>query len=207
MTNRNTPDPLRSGKVDPDPLRQFRQWLQEAEQAKIDMPIAMTLATANVAGVPSARIVLLRGVDERGFLFFTNYESRKGQDLFENPQAALVFYWGALSRQVRIEGLVEKLTAEESDSYFSGRPRGHQLGAHASAQSRLVSGREELDGRFREMADKFSGQQVPRPDHWGGYRVVPERIEFWQEGESRIHDRLRYRRDASAAWLVERLAP
>jgi pyridoxamine 5'-phosphate oxidase len=152
-------------------------------------------------------MVLLKGVDERGFVFFTNYESRKAQDLRENPFAALVFNWLPLSRQVRVEGTVEPLGADESDVYFASRPRGHQIEAHASPQSQVIEDRAFLDKQFKDVAQKFAGQDVPRPMHWGGYRVVPELLEFWQEGESRLHDRLRYRRDNTDHWVIERLAP
>lgn len=199
--------PLRRGSMDPDPVKQFARWLQDAEQAEIPLPNAMTLATASHEGKPSARIVLLRGFDERGFAFFTNRESRKGQELQENPFAALVFCWLPLSRQVRIEGTVEQLVASESDVYFAGRPRGNQIEAHASPQSRVIKDRSFLDTRFEDAARKFEGQAVPRPLHWGGYRLVPQLLEFWQEGESRLHDRLRYRRDDADLWVIERLAP
>jgi len=193
--------------MDPDPIQQFISWFQEAEQARVPQPEAMTLATASRTGKPSARLVLLRGVDERGFVFFTNYESRKGQDLRENRVAALVFYWLPLSRQVRVEGRVEPLSAPESDAYFAQRPRGHQIEAHASPQSQVIKDRAFLEQRFKDAARRFEGWDVPRPRHWGGYRVVPEVVEFWLEGEHRLHDRLRYRRDNANRWVIERLAP
>lgn len=199
--------PLLSGSMDADPIKQFAKWFQDAEQAEIIMPNAMTLATSSRQRKPSARMVLLKGVDERGFVFFTNYESRKAQDLRENPFAALVFNWLPLSRQVRVEGTVEPLGADESDVYFASRPRGHQIEAHASPQSQVIEDRAFLDKQFKDVAQKFAGQDVPRPMHWGGYRVVPELLEFWQEGESRLHDRLRYRRDNTDHWVIERLAP
>ena len=195
------------GVVDADPIKQFARWFQDAEQAEISMPNAMTLATSSRQGKPSARIVLLKGVDERGFVFFTNYEGRKAHDLQENPFASLVFYWRPLSRQVRIEGAVEQLGVAESDAYFASRPRGHQIEAHASAQSQVIEGRAFLEEQFEEMAQKFAGQDVPRPRHWGGYRVVPDVLEFWQEGENRLHERLRYRRDDADLWVMELLAP
>ena len=195
------------GVMDVNPIKQFSQWFQGAEQAEIPMPNAMTLATSNWQGKPSARIVLLKEVDERGFVFFTNYEGRKAYDLQKNPFAALVFHWRPLSRQVRIEGAVEQLGAAESDAYFASRPRGHQIEAHASAQSQVIEDRAFLDQKFEEMAQKFAGQDVPRPLHWGGYRVVPDVLEFWQEGENRLHDRLRYRRDDADLWIMELLAP
>lgn len=187
-----------------DPTSQFRFWLQDAEDASVPMPIAMTLATANVQGRVSARVVLLRGIDERGFLFYTNYESDKSLNLKENPFAALVFHWPLLSRQVRIEGSVEVLTDSESDEYFASRPRGNQLAAHASPQSRVVEDRQVLEERFEVIEKKFSGRDVVRPKNWGGYRVVPEIVEFWQEGEHRLHDRFRYRLD-DGEWVIERL--
>jgi len=199
--------PLRRDSMHPDPLQHFSGWLQEAEQADLPLANAMTLATSDSLGKPSARIVLLRGVDERGLVFFTNYESRKGRELLQNPVAALLFHWPSLSRQVRVEGRVHMLEANDSDQYFANRPRGHQIAAHASAQSRVIKDRIFLEEQFRNTAQSFAGKVVPRPLHWGGYRVVPELVEFWQEGESRLHDRLRYRRDTGGIWMIERLAP
>ncbi len=199
--------PLLAGRMDPDPIRQFARWFAEAEQADLPLPNAMTLATASRQGKPSARIVLLKDVDARGLVFYTSYEGRKAQELMDNPFAALVFYWLPLSRQVRIEGLVEKVAADESDRYFASRPRGHQLEAHASAQSQAIRDRAFLEQQFAAAAGKFAGQEVPRPAHWGGYRLIPESVEFWQEGQDRLHDRLRYRRDDTGSWLIERLAP
>jgi len=199
--------PRLSGNVDADPIRQFASWFHEAEQAKVPLPHAMTLATASRQGKPAARIVLLKGVDERGFVFFTNYASRKARDLLENPYAALVFCWLPLARQVRIEGSVAPLGTSESDDYFASRPRGHQIEAHASPQSQVVKDRSFLDQRFKEVARQFDGEAVPRPLDWGGYRVAPDSVEFWQEGANRLHDRLRYRRDRSGNWVIERLAP
>ncbi|MBW6509659.1 MAG: pyridoxamine 5'-phosphate oxidase [Desulfuromonadales bacterium] len=193
--------------LDPDPFRVFRQWLQEAEQAGNAQPYAMTLATSSSNNIPSARIVLLRGSDERGFVFFTSYDSLKGQHLEENPCAALLFYWPELSRQIRIEGAVAQLDGDTSDRYFAGRPRGHQLEAHASPQSRVISGRAELVERFAAVAQRFARKDVPRPRNWGGYRVVPESFEFWREGDNRLHDRRRYRRDKENRWVMETLAP
>lgn len=199
--------PLQHGRMDSDPFKQFARWLQDAEQAGMPQPNAMTLATSSRQGKPSARIVLLRGVDERGFVFYTNRESRKGLDLRDNPFAALVFCWLPLSRQVRVEGAVELLGADESDVYFAGRPRGHQIEAHASPQSQVIKDRLFLETQFEEVARTFEGQAVPRPRHWGGYRVVPQLVEFWQEGDNRLHDRLRYRRGTADRWVIERLAP
>jgi len=194
-------------RLDPDPVRQFRNWLKDAQQVGIAQPYAMTLATASGDNIPSARIVLLRGIEEDGFIFFTNYDSPKGQNLEENPFAALLFYWPELARQIRIGGAVAKLEAEASDRYFAGRPRGHQIEAHASPQSRVISDRSELVGRFQAEEQKYEGKEVPRPGNWGGYRVVPESFEFWREGESRLHERLRYQRNKQNSWVMEHLAP
>ena len=198
---------LRPDSVSSDPIQQFINWLQDAEQAQISQPEAMTLATSKGDGAPSARIVLLRGVDERGFVFFTNYQSRKGMELLENPAAALVFHWQPLSRQIRIEGTVARLNADESDRYFANRPRGHQLEAHASQQSQVIKDRAFLEKVFKEVSQKFAERNVPRPPHWGGYRVIPKVVEFWQQGEHRLHDRLRYRRNNADGWIIECLAP
>ncbi|WP_029917448.1 pyridoxamine 5'-phosphate oxidase [Pelobacter seleniigenes] len=199
--------PLHRQRLDADPFQQFRRWLTDAEQAGIELANAMTLATADRDGKPAARIVLLRGLDERGFAFFSNYHSRKGQQLGENPFAALVFYWPELARQVRIEGTVELLSLAESDHYFASRPRGHQLEAHASAQSQVIASRQYLEQEFSIVEQQFAGRDVPRPQHWGGYRVVPQILEFWQQGAHRLHDRLRYRRFKPNGWVIERLAP
>ncbi|HMB15867.1 MAG TPA: pyridoxamine 5'-phosphate oxidase [Pelovirga sp.] len=201
----NLPQPF--DRLDPDPVRQFRNWLKDAQQVGIAQPYAMTLATASGDNIPSARIVLLRGIEEDGFIFFTNYDSPKGQNLEENPFAALLFYWPELARQIRIGGAVAKLEAEASDRYFAGRPRGHQIEAHASPQSRVISDRSELVGRFQAEEQKYEGKEVPRPGNWGGYRVVPESFEFWREGESRLHERLRYQRNKQNSWVMEHLAP
>ena len=193
--------------LDMDPIGQFNHWLTEAEQKKLPHPNAMTLATVNRQGQPFARIVLLRGIDTRGFVFHTNYESDKGIQISENPRAALVFFWPQLKRQVRVEGTVEKIAANESDTYFATRPRGHQVSAHVSRQSKVIETRAIIEQQQEYNEKQFSGKQVPRPDHWGGYRVVPHVLEFWQEGEQRLHDRLRYRKDVTGEWLVERLSP
>lgn len=167
----------------------------------------MTLATATPEGMPSARIVLLRGFDERGFSFYTNYEGRKGGELSSNPRAALVFYWGALERQVRVEGSVSKLSEEESDEYFGSRPRGSRIGAWASEQSRVLEKRELLERRVAELEREYPGEEIPRPPFWGGFRVSHERVEFWQGRESRLHDRLLYERRSDGGWGIVRLQP
>lgn len=193
--------------LDPDPIRQFRLWFDQAAASVTIEPNAMTLATAAPDGQPSARMVLLKGFDEAGFLFYTNYESRKGHELAANPRAALVFYWGELERQVRIEGHVERVAPAQSDAYFHSRPRGSQLGAAASQQSHVIPGREVLDRRVAELEAQYSDQELPRPDYWGGFRVIPDAIEFWQGRPNRLHDRLRYRRGDAASWMIERLSP
>jgi pyridoxamine 5'-phosphate oxidase len=197
---------LRESDADRDPIEQFRRWFDEALAANLHEPNAMTLATATPDGRPSARIVLLKGFDARGFVFYTNFEGRKGEELAANPRAALVLYWGELERQVRIEGRVSRVPDEESDAYFEGRPRGSQLGAWASEQSRPARDRGVLEERLRELEAEYGDREVPRPPFWGGYRVEPEVIEFWQGRENRLHDRLRYRR-SDEGWKVERLQP
>jgi pyridoxamine 5'-phosphate oxidase len=194
--------------VDPDALRQFGRWLDEAVAAGLPEPTAMTLATVDADGRPDARIVLLKAADARGFVFFTNYESRKGAELALRPAATLLFHWVELERQVRIAGMVSKADADESDRYCATRPRDARIGAWASPQSRVIADRAWLEREFAAARERFAGvgENVPRPPHWGGYRVAPEAIEFWQGRESRLHDRLRYRREASL-WRIERLAP
>ena len=190
-----------------DPFRQFDQWFQEAEAAKLVEPNAMTLATATRDGRPSARTVLLKGVDGRGFVFYTNYESRKGRELSENPRASLLLPWIALERQVIIEGTLANLSREESAAYFHSRPRASQLGAWVSQQSSIITGRSVLEDAMKALEKKHAGAEIPLPPAWGGYRLSPESVEFWQGRRSRLHDRLRYRREAGGAWIVERLAP
>jgi pyridoxamine 5'-phosphate oxidase len=200
---------LRRRDLAADPIRQFLAWLDEARAAQPEDFTTMTLATAGREGQPSARVVLLKGVDERGFVFYTNYGSQKAREMEENPRAALVFYWPAFDRQVRVEGTVERATREESETYFRSRPLGSRLGAWASPQGEVIASREELERAVEEAARRFADGDVPLPEHWGGYRVRPESIEFWQGRESRLHDRLRYRRDLSGdgGWTIERLAP
>ena len=189
-----------------DPLEQFRRWYAEAEEAGIRAPHAMALATADAHGAPSVRMVLLKGADDDGFVFFTGYGSRKGGELEANPRGALLFYWDPLGRQVRVEGSVERVSPAESDAYFATRPRGAQLAATASRQGRVLQSRDELDSRVAELERELAGGGVPRPEHWGGYRLRPDVYEFWQHRESRLHDRLRYRREGGD-WLLERLSP
>jgi len=198
---------LTEAEAHPNPFQQFQLWFDQAIAAQLHEPNAMTLATATKTGMPSARIVLLKGFDSRGFVLYTNYNSRKGQELAENPQAVLVFWWAELERQVRIEGRVEKVSESEADDYFQSRPRGSRLGAWTSNQSQVISDREVLEQRLQALTAQYQDQEIPRPPHWGGYRVVPSAIEFWQGRPSRLHDRLRYCQGEDGQWLIERLAP
>jgi pyridoxamine 5'-phosphate oxidase len=197
---------LREGDLDPDPLRQFERWYREASDA-VGAPEAMAVASATPDGRPSVRMVLMKGFDERGFVFFTNYGSRKGAELGANPQAALLFHWEPLGRQVRIEGGVGQISAEESEAYVRSRPRESQLSALASPQSRPIETREELELRVADIAARHEGSELPLPRAWGGFRVEPSRYEFWQHRANRLHDRLSYTRATGGAWLLERLAP
>lgn len=192
--------------MDPDPFTQFAQWFEEAKKTDIAYPEAMSAATATADGRPSVRMVLMKGFDERGFCFFTNYESRKGAELMENPRVALLFYWEPYERQVRIEGAVEKMSEEESYAYFSSRPRGSRIGAWASAQSAMIENREELEAQVRKYERAFPGQDIQLPPFWGGYRCVPNAFEFWQGRLNRLHDRLSYIREEHGRKLI-RLSP
>jgi pyridoxamine 5'-phosphate oxidase len=193
--------------LDPDPIKQFSNWFTAAIEAQINDVNAMSLATAGRDGKPSVRIVLLKGFDQDGFVFFTNYESEKGKQLEQNPHAALAFYWVELDRQIRISGPVEKTSRDESAHYFHSRPLGSQLGAWASRQSEVLDGRRVLDARFAKMNERYANGEVPLPPQWGGYRLQPEMIEFWQGRPNRLHDRFRYTRQTDGSWIIHRLAP
>lgn len=199
---------LEMEEVSPNPVEQFQVWFDEALNAEVPEPNAMTLSTATTNGVPSARIVLLKGVTDGSFLFYTNYNSRKGQELLANPRAALTFLWHELQRQVRIEGRVEVLSAEASTRYFQSRPKGSQIGAWASPQSTQIESREVLEEKVKQLEEDYrSTDALPKPEHWGGYRVVPHRIEFWQGRSSRLHDRIEYTLSEDGNWSLARLAP
>lgn len=193
--------------VDADAMKQFEIWWRQAIESEIDEPNAMTLATSTIAGQPSARIVLLKGLEQNGFVFFTNYNSRKGRQIQANPMVSLVFFWKELERQVRIEGSIKKVDASASDEYFSSRPRESQVGAWSSPQSEQISRREVLEKNVEDYTSKFQSQDIPRPDYWGGYIVEPNMIEFWQGRPGRLHDRLQYTLNGKKLWTIERLAP
>jgi pyridoxamine 5'-phosphate oxidase len=199
--------PLLDSDLDKNPFRQFARWFEDAKQRQPLHPESMVVSTCGADGVVSSRVSLLKGFGEHGFVFFTNYNSRKGTQLAENPRVSLCFFWAALDRQVRIEGAAVKTTAEESDAYFASRPRGSQIGAWASNQSQVIPGRGDLDQRFAELEASYRERQIPRPPHWGGYRVIPVEIEFWQGRADRLHDRFVYRLREPKDWIIERLSP
>lgn len=198
---------LREMDIDPDPVVQFKKWYEDAFNSDSIQPDAMAVASATKDGRPSARMMLLKEFDSEGFVFYTNHESRKGEEFSQNPHVAIVFWWPLLERQVRIEGTLEKISDDEADSYFKSRPRGHQIGAWASNQSQVISSREALDGLFSELEGLYEGREIPRPPLWAGYRLRHSSIEFWQERPNRLHDRLRYRKVQGGGWIIERLAP
>src|ERR1700730_9436298 len=193
--------------ADADPLKLFQRWFDDARAAALPLPEAMTLATATKDGRPSERLVLLKQMDKRGFVFYTNYGSQKARELDANSQAALVFYWPQLERQVRVEGSVTRVTAAESDEYFQTRPRESQIGALASPQGEVISGRDVLEQRFKELEEFYGDREIERPAHWGGYRLQPQRIEFWKGRPGRLHDRLLYELQTNGSWTIKRLAP
>lgn len=201
-----TLEELTESEVSLNPFVQFQRWFDQAVEAQLPEPNAMTVATATKDGIPSARIVLLKGFDDRGFVFYTNYNSHKAQELIDNPHAALVFLWTELERQIRIVGSVEKISAEESDVYFYSRPIGSRLGAWASEQSQVIANRDVLEQRLEDLKAQYDNQDIPRPSHWGGFRVKPIAIEFWQGRSSRLHDRLRYQLQ-NGEWMLDRLSP
>ena len=203
----NIEDKLDEQTIDRDPIKQFQKWFDEAVAAKLPLPESMTLATVNSEGQPKARVVLLKQVDGDGFVFFTNYRSAKAKELETNNKVSLVFFWPQLERQVRVEGTVTKTSAEESEAYFATRPRESQIGAWASTQSAVISGRAELEEKQRALEQTYEGKTVPWPEHWGGYRVTPSRIEFWKGRIGRLHDRLVFERHENDQWILSRLAP
>ena len=198
---------LHEDDLHPDPIEQFREWFSQALETDVHEPTAMTLATASPDGRPSARMVLLKGIEPEGFVFYTDYRSRKARELEANPHAALVFFWPELERQVRVTGVVRRVTTAESEAYFRSRPPGSRISAWASRQSEVLQSRAELEDRIREMRERFADGEIPLPPHWGGYRLEPETIEFWQGRESRLHDRIRYSRLSDGGWRTERLSP
>jgi pyridoxamine 5'-phosphate oxidase len=204
---REDPGDLTEGTVDRNPIAQFQKWFGDAAATGMHLPEAMTLATATKEGRPTARLVLLKNIDKDGFVFYTNYRSAKAKELDENPFAALVFYWPQLDRQVRIDGAVSRVSARESDEYFQTRPRESQLGALASPQSEIIASRDVLEERFRELERQYEGRPIDRPEHWGGYRLKPERIEFWKSRPGRLHDRILYELQPDGSWSIKRLAP
>ncbi|MVM30424.1 pyridoxamine 5'-phosphate oxidase [Spirosoma sp. HMF4905] len=206
LRNEYTLSGLDAAEVASDPITQFRQWFDAALQAGVPEPNAMHVSTVTPEGRPDGRIVLLKDVSNEGFVFYTNYESRKGRELTQHPFATLTFFYAELERQIRIEGVVEKVRPAESDAYFSSRPRGSQIGAWVSNQSNVIGSRDVLEDRQRELEAQFAGQPVPRPPYWGGFRVLPDAVEFWQGRSSRLHDRIRYRIE-DGNWIIERLAP
>ncbi len=198
---------LRRAEMHPDPIEQFGTWFSTAVNSELPDANAISLATVTAEGQPAARVVLLKGFDQRGFVFFTNYHSDKGRELEANPRAAFVIYWVQLERQIRVRGRVEKTSHEESEAYFHSRPRGSQLGAWVSHQSEVIDARRILEARLAEMTERYTGREIELPPHWGGYRIVPATIEFWQGRANRLHDRFRYTRQADQTWTLERLAP
>ena len=198
---------LRRSELDPDPIKQFNVWLAEALERQLIEPNAMTVASVDAAGQPWTRTILLKICDERGFTFFTNYEGAKSRHFAGNPQVAMTFWWGALERQVNVTGVVAKTSREEAEAYFHSRPESSQIGAWASAQSEVIAHREQLEQQFSEALTQYGQGEIPLPPHWGGYRVTPQTIEFWQGRRSRLHDRLRYTRQPGGVWKIERLCP
>ncbi len=199
--------PLLETDLDKSPFTQFGRWFEDARRKQPQLPESMTVSTCGADGIVSSRVCLLKGFDEHGFVFFTNYNSRKGTQITENPRVSLCFFWAILDRQVRVDGVAIKTTEEESDAYFATRPRGSQLGAWASSQSAVIPGRGDLDQRFAKLEANHRDRQIPRPPHWGGYRVIPVEIEFWQGRVDRLHDRFVYRLREPKDWIIERLSP